>query len=133
MSTFRKTYELLRLKGQIKEPFAEANRNGPIAIAMHDQKRSPDPHDAEIRAKLISQEPAHRHVAEVKRSNVHHRRVRRFQNQLLDRVLCGQSGGNAGSQREAPRNDLTGIVSRLGESIGGRGILKQPLLARYAA
>lgn len=46
VTAFRKPHELLGFTGKIKEPLAEANGNGPIEIAMHDQKRSRDLRDA---------------------------------------------------------------------------------------
>src|SRR6266851_8310971 len=55
-----KPHELLRLMGEREQSLAKTYRNGGIARAVHDQKRSADAPDALVRAKLIPYQPTNR-------------------------------------------------------------------------
>src|SRR5713226_309990 len=85
-----KPHELLRLTGEREQSLAKTYRNGGIARAVHDQKRSADARNALVGAKLIPYQPTNRHDSEKRSGDVHYRRIGGFQYYFSDRLIGRQ-------------------------------------------
>src|SRR5580704_2822762 len=98
MAAAGKTDELLRLMRQREQAFAEADVDGGIGIAMHDQKRHVDTSDASVGMKGVAHQEPDRREPEQRSRDIDRRGVGRFQDQLADRMLGGNRDRGASAE-----------------------------------